>query len=514
MANEFIARNGFISQKNSQITGSLSQGEGTALGIFSHAEGYNTVTLEEHSHAEGFETTASGVASHAEGYNTVTLGGGSHAEGLGTVALGPYQHVQGQYNISSSAQSAFIHGNGTSDAARSNLIFASGSEVQITGSLNVTQGITGSLFGTASNATNALTASFVNPLNQSVIITGSLVQGTAGNIASGLGSHAEGGYVSSLGISMDISTVTSMVVNGISLPFVNLVTTSIIEADDDRRSGFPSAPFTITSLILTSGSTSITANINQYTSAIVSSYNYDENIGSNGTTYFNFTTNPLQQIYYDLINSPNKALGTGSHAEGLGTVALGSFQHVQGQYNISSSAQSAFIHGNGTSDAARSNLIFASGSQVQITGSLRVSGSLLVNGVAPGGAAFPFSGSAIITGSLLVSGSTTITGSLIVTQGITGSLFGTSSFALSSSFATSASNALTASSAITQTAGDSSNKIATTAFVSTAVAAGGVTVSGQDTFGTANIATVTAAQYAAFVTASTVSATTLYFITA
>jgi hypothetical protein len=67
---------------------------------------------------------------------------------------------------------------------------------------------------------------------------------------------------------------------------------------------------------------------------------------------------------------------------------------------------------------------------------------------------------------------------------------------------------------VTQTAGDNSTKLATTAFVSTAVAAGGVTVSGQDTFGTANIATVTAAQYAGFVTAETVSTTTLYFITA
>jgi hypothetical protein len=45
---------------------------------------------------------------------------------------------------------------------------------------------------------------------------------------------------------------------------------------------------------------------------------------------------------------------------------------VQGQYNISSSVQSAFIIGNGTADGSRSNLIFASGSQVQITGSLMV----------------------------------------------------------------------------------------------------------------------------------------------
>jgi len=66
---------------------------------------------------------------------------------------------------------------------------------------------------------------------------------------------------------------------------------------------------------------------------------------------------------------------------------------------------------------------------------------------------------------------------------------------------------------VTQTAGDNSTKIATTAFVASALSAGGVTVSPQDTFSTANIATVTAAQYNAFVTSGTVSATTLYFIT-
>lgn len=68
--------------------------------------------------------------------------------------------------------------------------------------------------------------------------------------------------------------------------------------------------------------------------------------------------------------------------------------------------------------------------------------------------------------------------------------------------------------AVTQTSGDNTTKIATTAFVASAVSAGlGVTVSPQDTFSTANIATVTASQYASFVTAGTVSATTLYFIT-
>ena len=45
----------------------------------------------------------------------------------------------------------------------------------VTGSTTSTLGFTGSLFGTASYATQALTASFVNPLNQNVTISGSLL---------------------------------------------------------------------------------------------------------------------------------------------------------------------------------------------------------------------------------------------------------------------------------------------------------------------------------------------------
>jgi hypothetical protein len=155
------------------ITGSLSQGESViasgsfshaegrdtqAIGSFSHAEGDGTQAIGNGSHAEGRSTVASSRGSHAEGAFTTAIGDHSHAEGLATVAAGRYQHVQGQYNISSSAQSAFIHGNGVGENNRSNLIYAHDSVVEITGSLNVTQGITGSLFGTASFAS---TASFV-----------------------------------------------------------------------------------------------------------------------------------------------------------------------------------------------------------------------------------------------------------------------------------------------------------------------------------------------------------------
>ena len=51
-------------------------------------------------------------------------------------------------------------------------IIVSGSDASLN-SLNVTAGVTGSLLGTAS------TASYVNTLNQNVIITGSIAVGTS-----------------------------------------------------------------------------------------------------------------------------------------------------------------------------------------------------------------------------------------------------------------------------------------------------------------------------------------------
>lgn len=139
-------------------SGSYSHAEGDqtrASGSYSHAEGYSTIALGIYSHAEGNGGTATGPWSHVEGGTNQAIGTGSHAEGAGAVALGDFQHVQGQFNISSSARAAFIVGNGTSVSNRRNLVFASGSTFQVTGSVIATQGFTGSLFGTASFAATA-----------------------------------------------------------------------------------------------------------------------------------------------------------------------------------------------------------------------------------------------------------------------------------------------------------------------------------------------------------------------
>jgi hypothetical protein len=163
--------NAYVGNRNQNVW--LWDGDQEIPGVYSHAEGRQTYSPGESSKSSGHLTTAYGFTSHAEGYSvkaigeyshaegetTQAIGYASHAEGLGTVTSGSYQHVQGQYNISSSDQSAFIIGNGIDEANRSNLVFASGSLFQITGSLGVTGGITGSLFGTASWARNALTSS-------------------------------------------------------------------------------------------------------------------------------------------------------------------------------------------------------------------------------------------------------------------------------------------------------------------------------------------------------------------
>ena len=182
-----------VTASNVDITGKLEQGlnvvasgfashaqggASQALGTFSHAEGNTTTANGNGSHAEGAGTIANGISSHAEGDSTIANGLSSHTEGLGTIADGDYQLTIGQYNTPSSAQSAFIIGNGVDGGNRSNLLFAQGSQVQITGSLRVNGSITGSLFGTASWAQNALTASVLSNINPNVFVQGGNSFGT------------------------------------------------------------------------------------------------------------------------------------------------------------------------------------------------------------------------------------------------------------------------------------------------------------------------------------------------
>ena len=500
----------------SQASGSYSHAEGIntrATGLSSHAEGSGAKASGGWSHAEGSNTTAVADGSHAEGSSTMASSSYSHTEGLFTIAKGDYQHVQGQYNITSSAQSAFIIGNGTDDISRSNLVFASGSQVQVTGSLNVQgpanitsnvtvtgslkvqQGITGSLLGTASYALSSVAlpagtdkqVQFNNAgtLNGAVgltyeVTTDTLNQGNGNtvdnlyayyshveglnNTVKAIGAHAEGyltkaygDYSHTEGISTATGTEKAYYVHQVvaGKVFFNAVygnLTSKYSIGNYIQISAPGAGVNVIGTVLgrnyiagvgTIVTSSLSTNLapfvyNIYSinaSTLPSGWTGDalmgataantqgESVIATGGSSHAEGSNTLatgyaahaEGYYSKALESyshaegvDTKAVGIGSHAEGYGTAALGNYshaegfltiaagnsQHVQGQYNITSSAQSAFIVGNGTGpDNLRSNLVFASGSQVQVTGSL------------------------------LVTGSTTVVG------GITGSLLGTASFA-------------------------------------------------------------------------------------
>jgi hypothetical protein len=116
---------------------SHAEGDGTiASGNISHAEGQFTYAYGIGSHTEGAWSQAYGYYSHAEGWFSRTYGYASHAQGRGTITLDEYQHASGMYNIPMSGSGVVYIGNGTEFEPR-NILVASGSTLQITGSLRV-----------------------------------------------------------------------------------------------------------------------------------------------------------------------------------------------------------------------------------------------------------------------------------------------------------------------------------------------------------------------------------------
>lgn len=100
---------------------SHAEGSSSAIGDCSHSEGSGTIAHEFAGHAEGYNTESYDT-SHAEGYQTTANGLGAHSSGNGTYANGTAQMAIGQYNrIDTNEEYAFIIGDGSSDANRSNL---------------------------------------------------------------------------------------------------------------------------------------------------------------------------------------------------------------------------------------------------------------------------------------------------------------------------------------------------------------------------------------------------------
>lgn len=117
----------FGTRASGSAIGNYSHAEGyhaTASGFTSHAEGHTTQATGSNSHAEGALTRATDLYSHAEGYSAEALAEASHAQNIGTIASVEAQTVIGRYNKKSSAlyPTAFIIGNGTANNDRSDAL--------------------------------------------------------------------------------------------------------------------------------------------------------------------------------------------------------------------------------------------------------------------------------------------------------------------------------------------------------------------------------------------------------
>lgn len=141
--------------------------ETTATGTGSHSEGFGGLAAANYSHTEGAGNTAYPTAfaahvegsgnsaygpySHASGGQTTTLGTASFTTGFGVVSSGSFQTVMGTFNKPHNTSSLLIVGNGSSTLP-SDILLVNSQSVIISGSLNVTNGITSSLNGTATSA--------------------------------------------------------------------------------------------------------------------------------------------------------------------------------------------------------------------------------------------------------------------------------------------------------------------------------------------------------------------------
>ena len=307
------------------LTDNTVQGSGAIAGNPDYTTSWTgDQTLRgDYSHAEGTGNIALGIFSHAEGENTRAIGYTSHAEGKNSTSLGGYSHAEG-------------------------------STTRALGGSSHAEGVNGYALGDSSHTEGDSTRTGQYGYYSPNISSGIIILPTIyGDVTS---QFAAGGY--------------------------------ILLDDYDYDDNYTISRFEIASSVFAASVTKVflvdtTVATPEAIIGVYDSFqptNADKVLGGSAS-HAEGESSVAIGIDSHAEGVSTQAIGKGSHAEGTRTLALGDFQHVQGQYNIASSEQSAFIVGNGTSNASRSNLIHAAGNSVQVTGSLSVSGSVLVNNV-------------------------------------------------------------------------------------------------------------------------------------
>ena len=376
------------------VTGSLTAYSSINIPILPPSLYYPTLTIANTT-LQGYQTSGNVFTISNTGY---TIEFGSNRGYMIFVSAGHHYFQSGGSNTR-----MFISSSGRIGIAKSSSLNATldiiGSQV-ITGSLEVSAGITGSFLGTSSYATQALTASFyggsvtsasfastasyVNPLNQNVTITG----------ASSNSLRVKG--------SGTTSATNAMLVE-------NSAGTSILNIADNGDS-------TITGslAISTLGATLLSLGPpgSEYMVARASGY-----IGINNTTptgFLHIRSSQNNGSTWVLLAQNSTAALPGNNNGGPGTilairddykVSITGSTNISGSLTVTGSAN----FGGGITGSFLGTASYAS---MALTASYALSSA-----GGGGGSTFPYTGSAIISGSLVVTGSfAVITGSTVEFQ--------------------------------------------------------------------------------------------------
>jgi hypothetical protein len=285
--------------------------------IESLAQGNNVLASGNYSHAQGIDVTASANFSHAEGIITKANGIGSHAEGSGTTATGDSSHAEGE---ETTAQGIASHTEGFETLTSGDYAHAEGDNTVASGQGSHAEGYQTVASGPYSHAEGYQT------------------------IALGQASHAEG-------------------------------RDNLASGDYSYTSGYQNT---------SSGNYSFTTGLqNKATNTYTFAAGLQNIVSGNGSAVFgygNFVsgqsalaigyTNFATGQYSFASGWGTKAQGFSSFTSGLRTSASGDYQTVVGAFNELNTSPNAFIVGGGTSlGSVLKTLVFASGSQFQLSGS-------------------------------------------------------------------------------------------------------------------------------------------------
>ena len=393
----------------------------TASGDTSHAEGRGSIAEGEYSHAEGYYTTASGDYSHAEGWKTTASGDYSHAEGQETKAIGDYSHAKGQKTtaIGINSYAEGYHTKAIGDYSHAEGYCKNGSnsidnleEIILTGIKNATTYTCNSIptwitIGniiekndtyakiTAIDRVNSTitldkTLSSLEALNNTkvlIITQGIIAYGEASHAeglfsqainnyshaegnrskAKGDSSHAEGSNTLTYGSSSHAEGVrTTAYGNGSHAEgFDTLALGRGSHAEGDNMN-FPVSRIIITGdasattyTLISSGTIEEGKTIVYYNSE--SSFTKAKVISVNSTNKTFTVDKTLSSkaiTQREAFSLTSGALGIGSHIEGEGALASGSFSHAEGQETIASGSAS---HAEGNQTTASGNYSHAEG---------------------------------------------------------------------------------------------------------------------------------------------------------